>query len=42
MFLLGLGGCGYKADPYYESDTNMNDNNVKFIVTDTNNSRELK
>jgi len=41
MFLLVLGGCGYKADPYYNDEVKK-DNSVKFIVKDINNSRELK
>jgi len=36
MFLLVLGGCGYKANPYYEEDKAKTDENVKFIIQDQN------
>jgi len=32
IFLLGLGGCGYKAAPYYEEDAPAGDENVEFIL----------
>lgn len=32
MFLLGLGGCGYKADPFYTQDAPEGDENVEFII----------
>ncbi len=31
-FLLGLHGCGYKADPYYEENNALSDKNVQFII----------
>ncbi|SFV70011.1 hypothetical protein MNB_SM-5-951 [hydrothermal vent metagenome] len=31
-FFLGLSGCGYKADPYYEDKKGFSDKNVKFII----------
>lgn len=31
-FLLDLSGCGYKADPYYQQSSELNDKNVKFII----------
>jgi len=34
MFLLVLSGCGYKASPYYENETVIEDKNVKFIIKD--------
>jgi len=37
MFLLVLGGCGYKANPYIKEDTPKSDKNVEFIIQDTNN-----
>ncbi len=30
MFLLGLSGCGYKADPFYTEDVAVSDDNVEF------------
>ena len=32
MFLLGLSGCGYKADPYYLEDAPSGDENVEFKI----------
>ena len=32
MFLLGLNGCGYKANPFYTEEVSSEDENVKFIV----------
>jgi len=32
VFLLGLNGCGYKANPYYMEDAPASDENVKFTV----------
>ena len=32
MFLLGLSGCGYKADPFYKEDTVKNDDNIEFKI----------
>lgn len=32
VFLLGLSGCGYKADPYYLEDAPVSDENVKFTI----------
>ena len=37
MFLLVLGGCGYKADPYYIDNENTDDKNVKFIIQNQEN-----
>jgi len=34
-----LGGCGYKADPFYKKTAPKGDENVKFIIKDTNTSR---
>lgn len=31
-FFLGLGGCGYKAAPYYQEKVPKSDKNVKFIL----------
>ena len=31
-FLLSLGGCGYKANPYYQKVAPKGDDNVKFIL----------
>lgn len=43
-FLLSVGGCGYKAPPYYEEDTPKGDKNVAFHIekqsNDTNESCE--
>jgi len=36
VFLLGLSGCGYKADPYYEEDTPKGDENIEFHLKKTN------
>jgi len=36
MFLLVLSGCGYKASPYYENETVIEDKNVKFIIQTKN------
>lgn len=30
IFLLGLQGCGYKANPYYSEDAPNGDENVEF------------
>ncbi len=32
IFLLGLSGCGYKADPYYQKDVPAADENVEFKI----------
>ena len=32
VFLLGLSGCGYKADPYYEEEAPIGDQNIEFHV----------
>jgi len=32
--LLSLGGCGYKAPPYWEDEVPNSDENVKFIIKD--------
>ena len=32
MFLLGLSGCGYKANPFYEEDTPKSDENIEFHI----------
>jgi len=34
MFLLGISGCGFKADPFYTQEVSSEDENVKFIVKD--------
>lgn len=34
MFLLSLSGCGYKADPFYEEPSVIEDKSVKFILND--------
>ena len=31
-FLLGLSGCGYKADPFYVEDAPEGDENVEFVI----------
>jgi len=31
-FVLVLGGCGYKADPYYEDEVPQGDKNVEFHI----------
>lgn len=31
-FLLGINGCGYKAEPYYLEEAPKGDENVKFII----------
>jgi len=31
-FLLSLGGCGYKANPYYQKSAPEGDENVEFIL----------
>jgi len=39
VFLLGLSGCGYKANPYYEEDAPKGDENIEFhIKTDKKNN----
>lgn len=38
MFLLGLSGCGYKDDPYYQEETPQSDKNVKFIIKKSDNN----
>jgi hypothetical protein len=30
--LLGLSGCGHKADPYYLEEAPVSDENVEFIL----------
>jgi len=30
VFLLGFGGCGYKANPYYLQDSPQGDENIEF------------
>ncbi|HIP55044.1 MAG TPA: hypothetical protein EYH11_06190 [Sulfurimonas autotrophica] len=35
-FLLSVGGCGYKAPPYYEQSTPKEGKNVKFIMQKRN------
>ncbi len=30
LFLLGLSGCGYKADPFYNDGSHLGDDNVEF------------
>ena len=38
MFLLGVSGCGYKADPFYmqeDSSSALEDENVRFIEKET-------
>jgi len=42
VFLLGLSGCGYKADPYYMEDAPVSDENVKFTVKKPNNGESVK
>ena len=32
MFLFSLGGCGYKAPPYYLDESPAGDENVEFII----------
>lgn len=32
VFLLGLSGCGYKADPFYQEDAPAGDENVEFKI----------
>lgn len=32
IFLLGLSGCGYKADPFYEQEAPAGDENVEFKI----------
>jgi predicted small lipoprotein YifL len=32
MFLLGLSGCGYKANPYYLENAPEADENVEFKI----------
>jgi hypothetical protein len=31
IFLLGISGCGYKADPFYGESSSLGDENVTFI-----------
>lgn len=31
MFSLGLGACGFKADPYYQEKISIEDDDVTFI-----------
>lgn len=40
MFLLVLGGCGYKANPYYTENKKTDDKNVKFIIQNQENKSE--
>lgn len=40
MFLLVLGGCGYKANPYYIENKKTDDKNVKFIIQNQENKSE--
>lgn len=30
MFLLGVQGCGYKANPFYSDDVPQGDENIEF------------
>jgi len=39
IFLLGLGGCGYKAAPFYKKNAPKGDKDVRFILKDTNVSK---
>jgi len=32
LTLLGFSGCGYKANPSYDSQTPKSDKNVKFTI----------
>ena len=32
LSILSFSGCGYKANPYYDSQTPKSDENVKFII----------
>ena len=36
IFLLGLSGCGYKADPFYTEDAPAGDENVEFKLRKVN------
>jgi len=40
IFLLSLGGCGHKASPYYEQKAPLGDENVKFIIQESQNMPE--
>ena len=42
MFLLGLSGCGYKADPYYMEDAPASDENVEFKIKKSNSNESIK
>ena len=42
MFLLGLSGCGYKADPYYLEDAPAGDENVEFKIKKENSDESIK
>ncbi len=37
ILLLGLNGCGYKADPFYTQDALVSDANVEFKIKKENN-----
>lgn len=36
IFLLGLGGCGYKADPFYNEQKIENESQVIFTQREVN------
>jgi hypothetical protein len=40
--LLSLSGCGYKANPYYEESTTVEDNNVEFILLEKKSAEDEK
>ena len=37
VILLGFSGCGYKANPYYEVQVPIADENVEFIIKKSSN-----
>jgi len=36
ILLLGLSGCGYKADPFYTQDAPEGDENIEFKIKKEN------
>ena len=36
VFLLSVSACGYKAAPFYSEDAPEGDENVEFIIQETN------
>jgi len=41
VFLLGLSGCGYKANPYYEEEAPNGDENIEFHIKEPKQKNEI-